>query len=609
MADVFISYSREDRDMARHVANSLEAEGFSVWWDAVLRAGETYDETTERNLRSAGAVVVLWSKTSANSKWVRAEATVGERSSTLVPALLEECDRPIRFELVQTADLTQWRGDRDDPNWRAFVTDIKAAMGRHEEETPGAADATSSSVETTFWNSIKDGTDKSDFEAYLARYPDGHFVDLANNRIASLSRAAAPARPVAAPAASAPAEIRPQPVAAHRPKPPTKTAHSKPAQSKSSSVDGYIYGGIALGLVVLGVVAFMLLRQPKAATDGEAGSPAQEIAVAAIDAQATDSPAAAVDETAASPEETEILTAADETADAQADAAQDGSVSQGETPAPAPDENTDANETGVAVEDLDSLLASDEGAALLGPAAGEVTTTSPADKTFRDCEYCPLMVRVPAGSFLMGSPDDESGRNAYEGPQHEVTLASFAISAYEVTQEEWAACADDGVCPAKAFSEDTSDLPALGVSWRDANAYARWLSRKTGHTYRLPTEAEWEYAARGGSDTAYWWGDKYDRARLAVGGPRPVGSFAPNAYGVFDMLGNAREWVEDCYVNNYQNAPTDGSALTDGDCGRRVIRGGAWSSPPADIRIANRSRIDQLVRAQYMGVRLAADPQ
>ena len=219
MPDVFISYNREDRDTAREVATGLEAEGFSVWYDAALRAGEYYEEVTETNLRSAGAVVVLWSKRSTSSKWVRAEATVGERSSTLVPALIEECDRPVRFELLQTADLTRWHGDRNDANWRDFVNDVRAAITRRngapaaaqtaaqtQAPAPSSTKASDNSVniETTFWNSIKDGSERADFEAYIARYPRGHFADLARNRIASIDR-------VSRAAASGPARAVPRP--------------------------------------------------------------------------------------------------------------------------------------------------------------------------------------------------------------------------------------------------------------------------------------------------------------------------------------------------------------------------------------------------------------
>ncbi len=206
----------------------------------------------------------------------------------------------------------------------------------------------------------------------------------------------------------------------------------------------------------------------------------------------------------------------------------------------------------------------------------------------------------------MGSPDSEPGRNAYEGPQRMVNVPTFAIGVYEVTNAEWAACVADGVCKARRADADGKE-PVLSVSWRDADGYANWLTRKTGRKYRLPTEAEWEYAARAGSAGAYWWGDRYDASHVSTRQARAVGSADANAFGLHDVIGNAREWVADCYVNNFTKAPTDGTAVTDGDCGLRVIRGGAWTSSPTDMRIANRSRIAANSSAQYMGFRLAAE--
>ena len=136
MADIFLSYSRADRPIAQTIATALEAEGFSVWWDKVLRAGQTYDEVTESMLRDSDVVVVLWSQTSVKSKWVRAEATLGQRGSELVPAMIEEADRPIMFELTQTADLIGWDGDRNEPRWSEFVTDIKRSLDKHQAAAP-----------------------------------------------------------------------------------------------------------------------------------------------------------------------------------------------------------------------------------------------------------------------------------------------------------------------------------------------------------------------------------------------------------------------------------------------------------------------------------------
>ncbi len=223
MPDVFISYSREDKPIAELIASSLEAEGFSVWWDAVLRAGDSYDEVIEDNLRSASAVVVLWSATSTKSKWVRAEATAGERHSTLVPALIEDCDRPLRFEMIQSAELTAWRGDRNAPNWKSFVADISAAVGetRSAKTTPAAQPVATApiaalprnptpddSIEAIFWSTIKDTNEPAELEAYLKRYKNGHFVDLAQGRLASLAGEAGK------PAARKATQAAPMPVAA-----------------------------------------------------------------------------------------------------------------------------------------------------------------------------------------------------------------------------------------------------------------------------------------------------------------------------------------------------------------------------------------------------------
>lgn len=602
MPDVFISYNREDRDMARLVAGALEAEGFSVWWDAALRAGETYDEVTEHNLRTSGAVVVLWSKKSSNSKWVRAEATVGERSSTLVPALIEDCDRPIRFELVQTADLRHWRGDRNDPSWRAFMQDVRSAVQKKSSKQQAQAPANAApavapdaSIETAFWNSIKDGGDRAEYEAYLKRYPNGYFAALAQNRIAALSR----------PAAARPAPQSPPPSSAPQHKqaaPPPRQPAPQPANNAPprKSGGGLIYAGIAAAIVVLCVVGFLMMP-------GRGDAPAQAAAPDVAIEKPAETPVA-VTEQETTPGEDFVDVFADAAADALPTediaaidiegAPLDLAAETGSAPAEPPSAPQ-------AVEPVVSDAAKSDAALAAVPAATATPKKVKPGKTFRDCESCPQMTALPAGTFVMGSPSDEPGRNAYEGPQRTVAVPAFAIGVYEITAAEWAACAADGVCTAKAVGDGKG--PALNISFREAETYASWLTRKTGRKYRMPTEAEWEYAARAGTTTAYWWGDRYDASNVATREPKPVGSAKANAFGVHDMLGNAREWVADCYVNNFLKAPIDGAAVTEGDCSKRVIRGGAWSSSAADMRVANRSRIDVNGRAGYMGVRIAAE--
>ena len=250
------------------------------------------------------------------------------------------------------------------------------------------------------------------------------------------------------------------------------------------------------------------------------------------------------------------------------------------------------------------------------PAPSAVTSFK-AGETFRDCDQCPEMVVIPAGKFTMGSPDSEVGRSKDEGPQHTVTIARpFAVSKYEVTFDEWDACVAAGGCTHKP--EDAGwgrgKRPVINVSWDDAQAYVAWLSKKTGKRYRLLSEAEWEYAARGGTTTRYPWGDEpgTNRANFDGSGSQwsgkqtaPVGSFEPNAFGLYDMIGNVWEWVQDCWNDSYQGAPADGSAWESGNCGQRVVRGGSWNNYPEDARVANRSRRGPTVRYNIQGFRLA----
>jgi formylglycine-generating enzyme required for sulfatase activity len=239
--------------------------------------------------------------------------------------------------------------------------------------------------------------------------------------------------------------------------------------------------------------------------------------------------------------------------------------------------------------------------------------------SFRECaKDCPEMIVIPAGSFMMGSPATEKGRYYDEGPQHKVTIAKpFAISKYEVRFADWDACVSVGGCPQGGAGDagwGRGTQPVIYVSWDDAQAYVAWLSRMTGKAYRLLTEAEWEYAARAGTTTAYSWDDdikKDGKANCNGCGsqwdgrrPAPVGSFAPNAFGLHDMHGNVREWVEDCYHDNYSGAPTDGAPWTGGaDCSL-VVRGGSWGDLPQDLRSARRLWTSSVDRYAYRGFRV-----
>lgn len=278
---------------------------------------------------------------------------------------------------------------------------------------------------------------------------------------------------------------------------------------------------------------------------------------------------------------------------------------------------------------------------------------------FQECSDCPQMIVVPAGSFVMGSPPGERDRAPAEGPQLSVSIARpFALGRTHVTVDQYAAfVAATGHVPQRGcwtieggtfvfrdglswrdpgFSQGGTH-PALCVSWDDATNYVAWLSRTTGRTYRLPSEAEWEYAARAGSTSRYFFGDDphdlcrhangFDRtARSAFSGfsewtpvpcddgyvnTAPAGSFSPNLFGLYDMHGNAYELVEDCYHQTMDGVPPDGSARGQAHwwsfrtCKHHVRRGGSWYGSPADLRAARRLSIPHDVRGTGVGFRIA----
>ena len=241
----------------------------------------------------------------------------------------------------------------------------------------------------------------------------------------------------------------------------------------------------------------------------------------------------------------------------------------------------------------------------------------PGEK-FRDCEGCPELVVVPLGSYEMGSPPGETGRYGNEGPVHRVTLsAPFAVGVYEVTFSEWDACRRGGGCSRNPGDRGwgRGDRPVIEVSWEDAQEYVGWLSGETGMEYRLLSESEWEYVARGGTGSRYWWGDEVggNRANCSGCGSRwddkrtaPVGSFPSNGYGLHEVHGNVWEWVEDCWHGSYRGAPSDGAAWTPVvDCSHRVLRGGSWVNKPIFLRSANRSGRVPGSRNDSVGFRIA----
>jgi formylglycine-generating enzyme required for sulfatase activity len=409
MSDIFISYKREEQAAARDLADALESQAWRVWWDPKLRAGERFDDVIEEALREARCVIVLWSRRSVRSRYVKDEARYALIRDKLVPVMIEDTALPFRFEGLHTPRLMGWDGALEAPAFQEILRDIRAILG--DTNTTGD------------------------------RAPGFETQD----------------RPI---------------------------ARSQPERAPSS-----------------------VFRDRLA--DGSEG---------------------------------------------------------------------------------------------------------------------PEMVVIPEGEFWMGS-DRERDPEALDDelPRHRVRIArSFALGRYPVTFAEYERFA-------KATGRDLPDdeqwgrgnRPVIHVSWKDAVAYCKWLSEQTRRRYRLPTEAEWEYAARAGTETRYWWGSEIGQdakiwANCSSCGSEwddkqtaPVGSFEPNDFGLHDTAGNVWEWVQDCWHDSYEGAPTDGHKAWGsegrGDCGLRVLRGGSWDGGPGGLRSAHRGGDNPLGRTNDVGFRLAQD--
>ena len=244
---------------------------------------------------------------------------------------------------------------------------------------------------------------------------------------------------------------------------------------------------------------------------------------------------------------------------------------------------------------------------------------------FQECGQCPKMVVVPSGDFMMGSLATDTAADTDEFPQHKVTIPEpLAVGQDEITFANWDTCYELGGCRIRPddYGWGRGNRPVVDVNWSDAQQYVTWLSRQTGKKYRLLTEAEWEYAARAGTTTAYYWGDDVKKDGHAMADcfdcgsvwddkqTAPVGSFPANAFGLHDTLGNVWEWVQDCYHDSYNAAPSDSSAWTESDCKEQVSRGGSWADlSQVLLRSAFRLRTPAVNRYTGLGFRVARDIQ
>ena len=516
MADVFISYKKEDKARVAPLVAAFEARGYSVWWDQEIEAGEEWFRRILAEVRAAKLTIGVWSSRSVDDEKLFRPNREGKRyveiehdetpAGRLIPVLLEAGRIPLTYKHVQAVDLTGWRGGKDDS--------ALASLWRRVEQLAGPG--------------------------------------------------LAPQRTLA-----------PPPVV-HEPVKPDDPPRQKPTalERAEAKAEAAMKNRLppAAGLAALAAAIAALLVWSPWNRSGPQVTEAPPVA-AEVPAKATDASGAALLDAQPSP------------------------------PAGFPDARTTPASTRAPV--------------LTG---GQ---TPGAFQAFRDCADCPEMVALPGGTFRMG---DDASDQSNEKPARDVRLSGFAAGRFEVTRGEYAAFvsatgrADPQVigitsCTWRSLRFTQSDRdPATCLNVSDAEAYAAWLSQRTGKTYRLLSEAQWEYAARGGTSSRRSFGD--DERELGAHAwlisnsndrTQPVGGKRANPYGLYDVHGNVWEWTRDCYQDTYRGLGSNDPVNESGACSLRVLRGGSWINIPQDLRSANRFRDNPSSRDNFWGFRLARD--
>jgi formylglycine-generating enzyme required for sulfatase activity len=621
MAEVFISYKSERRRAAEHMAAVLERYGYSVWFDYQLIKGRDFGSQIDRKVREAKALVVLWCARSVESRWVAEKVDLAHELEILIPVKIEACTLPVGFRRQDYIDLSEWdgapRSHHLDPlidaleqkigrpsvpdfralreyetTWRRFgalplsafafdrpIEIIERDRGMPERSRSAREDATDSgspsplseqaiqeALALEHWQAIKSGNDPAELRAFINSFGASKSAPLARNALQRLEAA----------------------------------AWSKlPNRREEAALERFLAEGWDGEKAGLARSELQVLKDEKAALDREAEEKARREA---------DERARSAALWAARRQAWARLFLREELRPAYAVLAVAATtglllyplISRPPVSVGEPREVLKPAST-------DSLTSKPDAEPPVTPIA-TVTARPSTPSTFRDCSDCPEMVVVPAGKFMMGSTDGDPD----EKPVHEVTIGrSIAVGKFEVTFADWEACVAGGGCASNKSPSDQgwgkAKRPVINVSWNEAKEYVTWLARKTGQPYLLLTEAEWEYAARAGTTTKYAFGDTIDKrqAQFSESRTAEVGSFPANAWGIHDMHGNVWEWVEDCYQENYDGAPSDGSARSLPNCSFRVLRGGFWLSSPHILRSATRLRDQPDFRLDIIGFRVA----
>ncbi|WDI32747.1 SUMF1/EgtB/PvdO family nonheme iron enzyme [Hyphococcus flavus] len=622
MSAVSIIHAPRDEALGEKIAAALSRAGH-----APLRVSP---DPSVGDLANDGdddsTAIVVW--TAAASKLVRLheQARQAMARGALIPVAVGGVRPPGGFEELPPVDLSGWTGALDDPRWRFVLDEIQIAQQRGQV-TNGDVWAEPANAEET-------------------HTPDEAAPVFAEHSVELDS-----------------ADTEKVQYAEER-----RRARARPSRRRFKSRD--VAFGATAGLVGMTLVTAVLapivlpgdtdsssqqVTTEPAFPDPSVETPAQltTLQSASLETNNNASPANASETddfemfdlrefgtVPGTDEETETFAAIDPAA-AEAEASptvDDAEIIETETEVPAPSlapvDPTPIGEESVAdsdaMENLVAAISSEESGERAAQNATpqlpeELKETAYLGNYFKECVACPDMAALPGGSFRMGAPAGERGRQPFEGPARVVTIERrFAIGTREVTFDQWQACVEDGGCraytpPDHGWGRDK--MPVVSVSHADAQAYTAWLSNKTGRNYRLPTEAEWEYAARAGLSAPFAFGGDVTSRRANFNGNYPyrggesefrgrttrVASFPPNAFGLFDMHGNAWEWTSDCWAESHAGAPEDGAARVSGDCSRRVLKGGAWNTGAWRLRSAHRIGKAVSTREFDNGFRVARD--
>jgi formylglycine-generating enzyme required for sulfatase activity len=586
MADIFLSYVREDLDRAKQLVQALESSGWSVWWDRTILPGQSFAKVIEREIGAAKCLIVLWSSVSVDSDWVNDEASEGKRRGILVSVLIGDVRPPFGYRQQQAADLSRWDGSTEHPEFRLLLTGITAHVrpsGRREVRPVEAGGSPEPDLIVEDFVREGEGAKAIQRQRDSAAEPSEKIEGIVNPALRP-SPGSSPWRPGAAQEQQLP----PQPV-------PTLLQIVRVRARTYAKAAAVV---AAIGLFVILVVDFI----GRAPSDGEqasvgeleGGNTASEPSTTS-DTKVTGSPATGPD--------VELV----------------GGAPKASGAARTPDQG--------ARSDTKPAVGSDS------PAGGAGRTRFRKDAWLLPNEPVLGFAEVPAGPFTMGS-DTSADPDAYDDEilQHEVQLPRYFVSRYEVTVGQFRAFVEDSAFRVddKRSLAGPDDYPVTWVSWHEALQYCDWLTQKlrTGSgtpeplrslvrggsaqpawRVTLPSEAEWEKATRGVNARIYPWGSRFESDRANIGGRLlAVGSFPRGAspYGIDDLSGNVWEWTRSLY-RAYPYDPFDGRENLKAD-GPRVVRGGSFNHNVRYVRAAYRNWGGPDFRLDYLGFRVVVSP-